>query len=107
MSESPIHINLRREAQMLAGFLISLWLYLFLVLVGPYDGADVDFVDRISMMSGYGFAALISYTISSLLERRLYKVSQKWDLSNELKISLAFYALTLPISFAYYKTEIV
>ncbi|MEM9050964.1 MAG: LytTR family DNA-binding domain-containing protein [Bacteroidota bacterium] len=107
MSESPIHINLKWRAQLLAGFLISLWLYLFLVLVGPYDGADVDFVDRISMMSGYGFSAFVSYAMISLLERKLYEVSLKWNLSNELKISLAFYALTLPISFAYYKTEIV
>ena len=100
-------LNIHYRPQLLVGLVMSIWLYFFLVLVGPFDAAEVSLSIRISLMLGYGLVFFLSYAILIPIQNKLYHYLGKWKLSYEVAMVALFCLYCLPVSFLYYKTEVV
>lgn len=100
-------LNTRYRSQLLVGLGLGIWLYVFLVLVGPFDAADLPMSIRFILMWGYALVFFLSYAILIPIQNKLYQYWGTWKLSHELAIVALFCLYCLPLSFAYYKTGIV
>lgn len=100
-------LNLHYRPQLLVGLVLGIWLYFFLVLIGPFDAAELPISIRIILMLGYGLLFFLSYAILIPIQNKLYHYLGGWKLSYEVAIVALFCSFCLPVSFAYYKTELV
>lgn len=100
-------LNTQIRPQLLVGLALGIWLYLFLVLVAPFDAAELSFRIRTILMLGYGLVFFLCYALIIPIQKKLYKYLGKWNLSHELAMVSLFLIYCLPVTFGYYKTEIV
>ena len=107
MMGKTIALNIHYRPQLLVGLVLGIWLYFFLVLVGPFDAAELSLSIRISLMLGYGLVFFLSYAILIPIQNKLYHYLGKWKLGYEVALVALFCLYCLPVSFAYYKTELV
>ncbi len=107
MLSKKIPLNIHYRPQLLVGLVLGIWLYIFLVLIGPFDAAEVPLSIRTHLMLGYGLVFFLSYALLIPIQNTLYQYLGKWELLHEAAIVALFCCYALPICFAYYKTEIV
>ncbi|MFK7921233.1 MAG: LytTR family DNA-binding domain-containing protein [Bacteroidia bacterium] len=100
-------LNINYRAQLLVGLIMSVWLYFFLVLIGPFDAAELSLKIRTILMLGYGLLFFLCYAILIPIQNKLYHYWGKWKLGYEIAMVTLFCLYCLPICFAYYKTEAV
>ena len=91
----------------LVGLGIGFWLVLFLVLIAPFDASDLSFFVRIEILSVYGVILLTTYCLCIPVQNMLHRRFSKWNLKLEIFIYILLYAITLPPTILYYKSEIV
>lgn len=103
----PMNLNLHYRTQLLVGLGLALWLYVFLVLIGPFDAADLTISIRTIIMLGYGVVFFLSYAALIPIQNRLHQAYGRWQLGHEIAVIALFCICSLPVSFAYYKTGIV
>ena len=102
-----ISLNTQYRSQLLVGLILGIWLYCFLALVGPFDAAGLSLSIRVHLMIGYGVVFFLSYTVIIPIQNKLFQYLGEWKLIYEVGIVTLFCVLCLPVSYAYYKTEIV
>ncbi len=91
----------------LIGLLQGMWVYLFLVIIGPFDTYELSFWWRAELMLGYWFSFSIAYWLIIPLQNGLYHRIGQWTWPLEVWISsLVFLLAFLPI-YIYYKSDIV
>ena len=100
-------VNNSFKAQCLLGLIIGFWLVFFLVLIAPFDGADLSFKNRVILMPPYGILFLLSYLIAFFVQKTLYKRMGYWNIGFEITTLLIVFVSCFFLSFAYYKTEAV
>ena len=89
------------------GLFISFWLVVFLVVIAPFDTADLSLRLRILLMPVYGLIAFVSYTVLLPLQNWLFQRTQKWTMRYEVLFIGLFQGIALLGSFIYYKSNII
>ncbi len=92
---------------LLIGLFISFWLVVFLVVIAPFDTADLSLQLRFSLMPVYGLIAFVSYAVLLPLQGALYRRAQKWTVLHEVLFIVLFQFIALIGSFIYYKSDIL
>lgn len=92
---------------LLLGLVLSIWLYAFLVLVGPFDAQDITLQIRTFLMIGYGLVFFVGYAVFIPIQNQIYRIHGKWKFAHEVVFVLVFCVFVLPFCFMYYKTEAV
>lgn len=107
MIGNKLPLNTSYGPQLLFGLFLGVWLYLFLVLIGPFDAAEVPLSIRTFLMIGYSLVFFLAYALLVVVQNKLYQYLGKWTIGWECFIVLLFCVYSLPLCFAYYKTDIV
>lgn len=88
-------------------FFSGLWIYLILVLLGPFDVHDVSITNRLTMMLGFGIIFSISYLMAFWSTSLIQNVGQhKRVMTEYLMITMIFVLAFLP-TFLYYKSDFI
>lgn len=92
---------------LLIGVVLGFWIFLFLVLIGPFDVATVSFKNRLKMMPGYGIIFTVFYLFLVLVQRYVEKIFPTGSIKLEMFV-VVFIGLTtfFPIYF-YYKSSYI
>ena len=100
-----VHLNTSIRAHLVLGLVISIWLVLFLVFIGPFDIAELPMKYRLELMPGYGVIFLVCYMLVVLLQNWIFQRVGKWNLLLELGIITLLYVLVLCGNFLYYRSS--
>lgn len=102
-----LKLNTSYKHHLFVAVTIGVWLVAFLVLIAPFDTADLSFSIRLQILPPYGIISFTSYMILIPLQNRIYKWRGNWNMLWEVSFLLLFNGIVLLGSFAYYKTEII
>lgn len=91
----------------LIGILSGLWIYIFLVLVGPFDVAEVSFVNRLTMMSGYPIIFIMAYLSLKPLQNYVLKTGGGSRLKLELIAAGYIFSIMLLPTYMYYTSDFI
>ena len=86
---------------------VSLWLVIFLVLIAPFDVAELAFHIRLEIMPIYGVISFISYIVLVPIQNWVVKRTNSWTIIQEISFLLIFSLLSHVGCFLYYSSEIV
>ncbi|MEO0727775.1 MAG: LytTR family DNA-binding domain-containing protein [Bacteroidota bacterium] len=92
---------------LLIGLLQGMWVYLFLVIIGPFDTYDLSFWWRAELMLGYWLFFAAAYWLAIPVQNWLYLRLKRWTWSLELLLVILVYLIAFPLIFSYYKSDIV
>lgn len=90
---------------LLIGILLGLWVYLFLVFIGPFDVFPLKLVWRATIMIGYGLIFSFSYFAIIPLQNWLNKRLKKWDIILELSVVLFVFFINFLPTYFYYTSD--
>ena len=107
MMGKTISINTQYRPHLLVGLSLGIWLYCFLVLVGPFDAAELSVNIRIILMLGYGFLFFCCYALLIPIQNSFYRYTGNWNMGFELGLIALFCLVCLPACFTYYKSSLV
>ncbi|WP_299438884.1 LytTR family DNA-binding domain-containing protein [uncultured Aquimarina sp.] len=91
----------------LVALAIAIWLSVFLILIAPFDIAELPIAARLEIMPFYGLISFIGYVILIPFQNWAYKKIQKQSIYFEILIIVLFNILVLIGSYIYYKSSIV
>ncbi|MEM6396219.1 MAG: LytTR family DNA-binding domain-containing protein [Bacteroidota bacterium] len=99
-----MHYPLARSfrAHFLLGLGVSVWLYLFLSLIGPFDAAELSLRIRIILMTGYGLVFLACYLAACIIQTKLSSRTGSWTAWQEIWVMVVFLLFGVPTTFMYY-----
>ncbi|WP_020571796.1 LytTR family DNA-binding domain-containing protein [Neolewinella persica] len=107
MKIPALTINLSFWAHFRLGLVIAVWLVAFLVLIGPFDGAELSLAIRARLMPPYGMIFLLAYMPMVWLQNFLHRQLGYWNLLTETIIVLGAYLICLLLTYAYYKSPVM
>ncbi|MEL6593176.1 MAG: LytTR family DNA-binding domain-containing protein [Bacteroidota bacterium] len=107
MKGKNLALNLQYRPHLLLGLLLAIWLYAFLVLIGPFDAAELPIWIRSILMPGYSLVFFLAYALLIPIQNQLYHRLGNWKLGYEIALVAFFCLYALPLCFAYYKTGLV
>jgi len=93
--------------QFLTALIIAVWLTIFLIIIAPFDAAELSFNIRLKIMPVYGLISFIGYVILIPLQNWATKRMHKQSVLFEISHLLLFNIVVLIGSYAYYKSNIV
>lgn len=102
-----LRLNTSYKHHLVVAALIGVWLFLFLVLIAPFDTSDLSFLIRLQILPPYGIIAFVGYMILVPLQNQFYRKQGKWNIPLEVIFLILFNLIVLLGSFAYYKTDII
>ena len=86
---------------------ISFWLVIFLVVIAPFDIAELPFLSRLQLMPFYGVITFVGYVILLPFQSRFFKSRHGWNISLEIAFISIFNILVWLGSFVYYKSSFI
>jgi len=104
---SSLKLNISYKHHLLVAFIIAIWLVLFLVLIAPFDIAELPFSIRLEIMPLYGLIAFIAYIILVPIQNLIFKKLDNWTLFLEIVVIILFNVVVLIGSYFYYKSSII
>jgi len=104
---SALHLNTSFRLHLFIGLIISVWLAAFLVLIAPFDAAELPFLIRLQILPPYGIISLLGYMVIISFQKLIFNKFKKWTPFLEGLVILVFNILVLFGSYAYYKTTII
>ena len=90
-----------------AALVIAIWLIIFLVIIAPFDIAELPIAVRIEIMPIYGLISFMGYLLIIPFQNWLYKKRKKQSISFEILIILLFNCIVLIGSYVYYTSSFV
>ena len=104
---SLLKLNNTYTYHLLTALIIAVWLSIFLIIIAPFDAAELSFNIRLRIMPVYGLISFLGYLILIPLQNwAIRKMSKQFVLFEILHIIL-FNILVLIGSYMYYKSSIV
>ena len=85
---------------------IGLWIYLFLLIIGPFDVAPLNMIWRAKIMGIYGLIFALSYMATIPFQNAIVK-SRSWSLYLELATIISMMLIVLPLTYGYYKSNLI
>ena len=101
----PLNTSFRHH--FIVAFIISLWLVVFLIVIAPYDAADLGFKQRFQILPVYGLFSFVTYIILIPLQNWIFNLYSKWTILHEVLFFIVFTGILLIQCFIYYKSDIV
>ncbi|WP_298418873.1 LytTR family transcriptional regulator DNA-binding domain-containing protein [uncultured Kordia sp.] len=89
--------------QLLVGFFIGFWLFLFFYYVEPFDMYQLPKPERLLATFGYTIVGMLSYFVTIPLQRLLYKTAGKWTLVNEGILLVSLIVISGGIAYIFFK----
>ncbi|MBC2845985.1 LytTR family DNA-binding domain-containing protein [Winogradskyella flava] len=105
MQRLPLNTSFKHHT--IVALVISLWLVVFLVVIAPFDAADLDFNARFVILPIYGVISFVAYMLLIPLQNWVFQYLKKWIIPLELLFIIAFNFVQIVVSFVYYKTDLV
>lgn len=102
-----IKLNTSFKYHFLIALAISLWLVIFLVLIAPFDVAELPFWIRVEILPLYGLISFVCYSLLIPVQRWVFKVIGTWNLLLETGFIIIFNTCTFFGSYLYYKSSII
>lgn len=91
------------KKQLLVGFFIGFWVFLFLFFVEPFDMYQLQPSERSFAAFGYSMVAVLTYVIIIPIQKLLYKTTKSWNLLKELLLLLSLLLISGITSFIFFK----
>jgi len=85
--------------------MIGCWLFLFTILIKPFQLEPLISSRWMTMAIGYSLIALFGYLIIIPIQNKIFIKVNKWNLKLEITLILLFYLLTLIPSYLYHKSD--
>ncbi len=104
---SSLKLNTSYKHHLLVALLIAIWLIIFLVVIAPFDIAELSFKMRLILMPIYGVISFIGYMVLVPLQNRIYQKLGKWTFLLEILFIILFNLVVLLGNYFYYKSGIV
>lgn len=89
--------------QLLIGFFIGLWVFLFLFFVEPFDMYQLRPSERSFAALGYSIVGVLTYIIIIPIQRILYNVGHSWSLGKEILLLVSLLLISGITSFLFFK----
>ena len=105
MSQLPLNTSYKHH--LIVGVIVGLWLISFLILIAPFDIAELPFSIRLEILPVYGIITIICYLLLIPFQNWVFEKKKTWYLFLEILLIIIFNILTLIGSFIYYKTDYV
>lgn len=102
-----LKLNTSYKHHTIVGLLIGIWLAAFLVLIAPFDAAELPIAIRAEILPPYGLISFICYLVLIPAQNWLFKKTQSWNALKESLLLLIFNTMSWIGSFFYYKTDII
>jgi len=102
-----LKLNISFKHHLLVALILAVWLVLFLVIIAPFDAAELSFSIRLMIMPIYGLISFVAYIILVPLQNWLLKKLVQWTLILEVLLIVLYNTLVLVGSYFYYKSSIV
>jgi len=102
-----LKLNISFKHHLLVALILAVWLVLFLVIIAPFDAAELSFSIRLMIMPIYGLISFVGYIILVPLQNWLLKKLVQWTLILEVLLIVLYNTLVLVGSYFYYKSSIV
>lgn len=91
------------KKQLLIGFFIGFWLFLFFYYIEPFDMYQLPPDERILAVFGYTIVGILTYLITIPIQRLLYRLAGKWTLLQEGLFVLSMLAISGGIGYVFFK----
>lgn len=104
---TPLKLSTSYKHHLLVGLAISIWLAAFLVLIAPFDAAELPIAIRAEILPPYGIISFFSYIILIPLQNWVFKKLDRWNALLESLLLLLFNILALAGSHLYYQSGII
>jgi len=91
----------------LIAFAIAIWLSIFLILIAPFDIAELPIKVRLEILPMYGLISFVGYVVLIPFQNWAYKKMRKQSIFFEILIIVLFNIIVLLGSYWYYKSSIV
>jgi hypothetical protein len=105
MTNFPLNTSYKYHT--IIALIISLWLVIFLVIIAPFDIADLDFRVRLAILPIYGVISFMTYMLLIPFQNWVFNYFKKWTILSEALFIIVFNIIQIIGSFMYYKTDIV
>ncbi len=100
-------LNTSYKYHLIIALVISLWLVLFLVLIAPFDIAELTFKARLEILPIYGVISFVIYMALIPFQNWAFKCFGQWPLLSEVLFIVIFNCIQIILSYSYYKSSIV
>ena len=100
-------LNTSYKYHLIIALIISLWLVLFLILIAPFDIAELTFSARLEILPIYGLISFVVYMFLVPIQNWAFKYFKKWTLLSEVLFIIIFNCIQIIFSYSYYKSSIV
>jgi len=100
-------LNTSSKYHITLALIISLWLVLFLILIAPFDIAELTFSARLEILPIYGLISFMVYLFLVPIQNWAFKYFEKNTLFSEVLFIIMFNCIQIIFSYRYYKSSIV
>ena len=102
-----MQLNVSTKQSLLLSTLLGFWVYLFLVIIGPFDVAPLNVKWRMQIMWVYGVIFSISYFIADQLNAKVLDLIGKEKAWTFVSFILLLVLFKLLPTYLYYKSELI
>jgi hypothetical protein len=106
-SMQKLLLNTSYKHHAVVGLIISLWLVIFLIIIAPFDAAELRFIARLVILPIYGVISFTTYMFLIPFQNWIFHYFKKWSITLEALFIIIFNIIQIIGSYAYYKTDIV
>lgn len=89
--------------QLLIGFFIGLWLFLFLYIVEPFDMYQLRPNERAFASFGYSVVGVLTYSLLIPVQYGLFRIRNSWSWMHEAALTISLLILSGITSFLFFK----
>ncbi|MFY0592919.1 LytTR family DNA-binding domain-containing protein [Roseivirga sp.] len=104
---TPLKLNSSFKHHLIVGTIVGVWLVIFLVLIAPFDIAELPIAIRAEILPPYGLISFFSYLIVIPLQNWLFRRLGYWNIFHETCLILLFNLLAWIGSYGYYQSGII
>ncbi len=97
-----MQLNTSFKHQLLIGFSIGIWLFIFAFVIKPFDDGTISFKIWLYISVGFGLIAFLCYALLSMIQKHIYQRLSKWNVGLEIIALLLFHLLFLVSTYIYY-----
>ena len=87
--------------------IVSIWLVVFLVIIAPFDVADLTFSIRLLILPPYGLISFLIYLAILPFQQKYVRRFNRWAWKEEIAFLLAYILLVFVATFMYYRSDII
>lgn len=102
-----IHLNTSIKHHALLGTFLGIWLVVFLILISPFDTAELRFYQKIHILPPYAILIFLAYMLTVFIQNRVFKILNKWNRAYELIFHIVLVIMILIFIYPYYKGDLV